>query len=40
MIDHSGSRYLFDQPHLNVRHSRWMDFISEFDFKIKHIKGM
>ena len=39
MIDHSGLRYLFDQPKLNVRQARWMALLSEFDFEIKHIKG-
>jgi hypothetical protein len=39
MTDHSGLRYLFDQPKLNVRQARWMDLPSEFDFEIKHIKG-
>ena len=39
MIDYSGLRYLFDQPKLNVRKSRWMALNSEFDFEIKHIKG-
>jgi hypothetical protein len=39
MTDHCGLKYLFDQPRLNARHARWMELISEFDFKIKHIKG-
>jgi hypothetical protein len=39
MIDHCGLRHLFDQPKLNARQARWMDLLSEFDFKIKHIKG-
>jgi hypothetical protein len=39
MIDHSGLRYLFDQPKLNVRQARWMALLSEFRFEIKHIKG-
>ena len=39
MIDHYGLWYLFDQPKLNDRQARWMDLLSEFDFKIKHIKG-
>jgi hypothetical protein len=39
MTYHSGLRYLFDQPKLNVRQARWMDLLSEFDFEIKHIKG-
>ena len=39
MTDRYGLRYLFDQPKLNVRQARWMALLSEFDFKIKHIKG-
>jgi hypothetical protein len=30
---------LFDQPTLNARQSRWLDFLYEYDFDIKHIKG-
>jgi hypothetical protein len=39
MIDHCGLRQLFDQPKLNDRQARYMALLSEFDFKIKHIKG-
>ena len=39
MTDHCDLRHLFDQPKLNVRQARWMALLSEFDFKIKHIKG-
>jgi len=39
MIDHSGLRYLFDQPNLNARQARRLATISEFDFEIKYIKG-
>jgi hypothetical protein len=39
MTDHCGLRHLFDQPKLNARQARWMALLSEFDFKIKHIKG-
>jgi hypothetical protein len=39
MTDHSGLRYLFDQPKLNVRQARWMALLGEFDFEIKYIKG-
>ena len=39
MTDHCGFRYLFDQPNLNDRQARWMALLSDFDFKIKHIKG-
>ena len=38
-IDHCGLKYLFDQPTLNAREARWMEFLCEFDFEIKHIKG-
>ena len=37
--DHCGLKYLFDQPTLNARQSRWLEFLCEFDFEIKHIKG-
>jgi hypothetical protein len=38
-IDHSCLKYIFEQPTLNVRQTRWMEFLSEYDFDIKHIKG-
>jgi hypothetical protein len=38
-IDHNGLKYLFDQPNLNARQRRWLEFLSEYDFDIKHIKG-
>jgi hypothetical protein len=37
--DHSGLKYLFDQPTLNARKTRWLEFLSEHDFDINHIKG-
>ena len=37
--DHSGLKYLFGQPILNDRQSRWLDFLSEYDFDINYIKG-
>jgi hypothetical protein len=36
---HSGLKYLFEQPTLNARKTRWLEFLSEYDFDIKHIKG-
>ena len=36
---HYGLKYLFDQPTLNARKARWLEFLCEFDFEIKHIKG-
>jgi hypothetical protein len=37
--NHNGLKYLFGQPTLNSRQRRWIEFISEYDFDIKHIKG-
>jgi hypothetical protein len=37
--DHNGLKYLFDQPTLNARQIRWLEFMCEYDFAIKHIKG-
>ena len=38
-IDHCGLNYLFYQPTLNARQARWLEFLCEFYFEIKHIKG-
>jgi hypothetical protein len=38
-IYHSGLKYFFGQPNLNARQSRWLEFLSEYDFDIKHILG-
>ena len=38
-IAHNGLKYLFDQPTLNARQTRWLEFLCEYDFDIKHIKG-
>jgi hypothetical protein len=38
-IDHNGLKYLFDQPNLNARQSKWLEFLSEYDFDIRHVKG-
>jgi hypothetical protein len=35
----NGVKYLFSQPDLNARKARWLAFLSEFDFKVRHIKG-
>jgi hypothetical protein len=38
-IDHAGLKYLFEQPTLNAKKTRWLEFLSEYDFDIKHIEG-
>jgi hypothetical protein len=37
--DHIGLKYIFEQPTLNARETIWLEFLSEYDFDIKHIKG-
>jgi hypothetical protein len=37
--DHNDSKYLFDQPNLNARQRRWLEFLRKYDFDINHIKG-
>jgi hypothetical protein len=37
--NHNGMKYLFGQPNLNARQSRWLEFLSEYNFDIKRIKG-
>ena len=37
-IDHCGLKYLFHHPTLNASQARWLEFLCEFDFEIKHIK--
>jgi hypothetical protein len=39
ITDCNSLKYLFDQPTLNARQSRWLEFLYEYDFDIKHIKG-
>ena len=33
------SEVFFDHPTLNARQARWLEFLCELDFEIKHIKG-
>jgi hypothetical protein len=37
--NHNGLKCLFDQPTLNASKSRWLEFLCEYDFDIKNIKG-
>jgi hypothetical protein len=37
--NHYGLKHLFGKPTLNARQTRWLEFLSEYDFEIKHIKG-
>ena len=39
MSDNISLKYVFDQRNLNARQTRWLSFLSEYYFEIKHIKG-
>ena len=39
MSDNIILKYLFDQQNFNTRNVRWLAFLREYDFEIKHIKG-
>jgi hypothetical protein len=34
-----GLKHFFGQPTLNSRQTRWLEFLSDYDFEIKNIKG-
>ena len=40
LTDHHSLTNYFSQPTLNARQARWADFLSGFDFDIKHLKGI
>jgi hypothetical protein len=37
--NHIGLKYVFEQSTLNARKTRWLEFLSEYDFDIDHMKG-
>ena len=39
LTDKSGVKFLFRQLDLNARQARWLTFLSEFNFEVRHIKG-
>jgi hypothetical protein len=38
-VNHNGMKYIFEQLILNSRKTRWLKFLSEYEFEINHIKG-
>ena len=36
--DNMSLKYLFDQPDLHASQARWLAFLSEYYFELKHIK--
>ena len=39
LTDHRSLQYMHTQPHLSTRQSRWMEFLSTFDFKVEYCEG-
>jgi hypothetical protein len=39
LTDNIGVKYLFNQPDINAKQARWLAFLSEFNFEVRHIKG-
>lgn len=37
--NHLSLKYPFNQPNLNSQQARWLEFLCELEFNIKHIKG-
>ena len=37
--NHLSLQYLFSQKELNMRQRRWMEYINDYDFSIKHHPG-
>ena len=37
--DNISLKYLFEKPDLNAKKARWLVFLSEYHFELKHIKG-
>jgi hypothetical protein len=39
LTDSSGVNFFLSQLDLNARQARWLAFLSEFDFEVRHING-
>ena len=37
--DHKSLRYLFNERELNMRQRQWMEFLKDYDFKLKYHHG-
>ncbi len=38
-FDHHGLKYIFTQPNLNARQRSWLEFLADYEFDIRYIKG-
>ena len=39
LTDHAALTHLRTSGHVSRRNARWLDFLSQFDFTIEHVKG-
>ena len=39
LTDHAALTHLKTSGHVSRRNARWLDFLSQFDFVIEHVKG-
>ena len=39
MTDNIGIKYLFDKKTLNALQAIWLEFLSKYNFEIRHTKG-
>ena len=37
--DHQSLKYLFTQPDLNLRQRKWMEFMADYDLRIRYHPG-
>ena len=37
--DNHALQYIMQQPNLNKKHAKWMEFLQSFTFVLKHING-
>ena len=37
--DHKNRKYIFTQRDLNMRQSRWMEFLEDYDFTLYYLPG-
>jgi len=37
--DHKSLKYLFDQKELNMRQTRWLEFLKDYDFQLSYHPG-
>lgn len=39
LTDHAALTHLRSSGHVSRRNARWLDFLSQFDFTIEHVRG-